>query len=554
VTAIILATLNAKYIHASLGLRYLAANMGPLADQTAVLEFTIDQRPLAVAEAILAQDPSIVGLGVYIWNVELSRQVFELLRCLAPELTLVVGGPEVSHELDDQAWLGELDYVITGEADEAFPTLCARVLGGRRPLQRVIAGGLPDLETLRLPYPLYETADLGRRMLYVEASRGCPYRCEFCLSSLDKKVRAFPLEPLLEAFDALMVRGARNFKFVDRTFNLDLRRSAAILEYFLARIGDHPDLFLHFEMVPDRLPDGLRALITRFPAGALQFEIGIQSLDPEVGARIQRRQDLGRTFENLRFLREETGAHLHTDLIIGLPGEGLEGFAAGLDRLIDAGVQEVQVGVLKRLRGTPIARHAEAFGMVFEPRPPNAILRSELIDFATMQRLKRFAQVWDTFWNRGQFPSAMAHLFGRDPAVSDPALEPAPAPEPDPAALESDPAALESDPTALESDPTGPSPFARTLAFSDWLFATAGRVYSIALPKRARYLAAYLVEHHGLNREQAQVLFDADFERAGRSAPTLWIEPRSRADARTQTQTQAGASLRARQTEHLRHA
>lgn len=479
--AIVLATLNAKYIHAAFGLRYLLANLGPLRERAVIHEYTIHERPLDIAEAILAARPRIVGLGVYIWNVEPTRALVELLRALAPELVIVVGGPEVSHELDDQPWLAAVDYVVQGEGEDAFARLCARVLAGQRPLTRRIDGGLPELAELALPYALYDDADLAERVLYVEASRGCPYRCEFCLSSLDRKVRAFPLDALLAAFDRLLARGARQFKFVDRTFNLDLSRSAAILEFFLARL--RPGLFLHFELVPDRLPDGLRALISQFPPASLQFEIGIQTLDDEVGRRIQRRQRVDRTFQNLAFLREQTEVHLHVDLIMGLPGETVECFGAGLDRLVASGVQEIQVGLLKRLRGTPIGRHSDAFGQVYDPRPPYGLLRSDVIDFATMQRLRRFAQVWDSFWNRGDFPRTMRRLW------------------------------------------QGGSPFWRSLELSDWLFASAGRVHSISLQNRARYLARHLVEVHELASEEVEGLLAADFEAAGRSAPTLARDP-----------------------------
>lgn len=502
-SAIVLATINAKFIHAAFGLRYLAANMGALADDTRVLEFTLDQRPVAIAERILAESPSVVGLGVYIWNAEPTARLVELLRRLAPELTLVVGGPEVSHEIDAQPWLGEVDYIITGEADRAFAELCARIREGRRPLQRVIDGGLPDLDALALPYSLYSDDDLRHRMLYVEASRGCPYRCEFCLSSLDKRVRAFDLPRLLAAFDTLLARGARRFKFVDRTFNLDLRRSAAILRFFSERLTTHPDLFLHFELVPDRLPAELREPIAAFPPGTLQFEIGVQTLDPEVGARIQRRQNLDRTFDNLRFLRRETGVHLHVDLIIGLPGESIEGFAAGLDRLLAAGVQEVQVGVLKRLRGTPIQRHTEPFGLVFDPRPPYAILRSDALDFPTMRRLQRFALVWDVFWNRGRFTGAMRRLWSEG------------------------------------------SPFWRTLAFSDWLFARVGRVHAISLSNRARHLAHYLVEVGGLERAEVEAVLEADFARGSKpkSVPRLWADDRGRSPSQSGTPTRQARHL-----------
>jgi radical SAM superfamily enzyme YgiQ (UPF0313 family) len=503
---IILATLNAKYIHTAFGLRYLLANMGELRPRTRLLEFTIQQRPSDIVEAILAESPRIVGLGVYIWNVSQTQAVVSLLERVAPEVTIVLGGPEVSYEIEDQPWLSSADFVITGEGDLAFRELCERLESGRRPLQRVIDGGLPSLDELVLPYAEYRDHDVAHRIAYVEASRGCPYRCEFCLSSLDKKVRTFPLERLLGAFDDLLERGVRHFKFVDRTFNLDLKRSIAILEYFLDRL--RPGLFLHFELVPDRLPEALREPISRFPPGVLQFEVGIQSLDDEVGKRISRRQKLDATFDNLRYLREDAGVHLHTDLIIGLPGEGIESFGRGLDRLVASGVQEVQVGVLKRLRGTPISRHSEDFDMVYDARAPYEIMRNANIGFADMQRMKRFALVWDTFWNQGNFQSSMRALWG------------------------------------------DASPFERTLAFSDWLFGEAGRVHAMSLHNRARYLLTYCVRELGLDRSESADRLAADYLAAGRKNPGI-VEPFPRSDPDATAEDTVSKTIPARQGRHL---
>jgi hypothetical protein len=495
-------------MHTAFGLRYLQANMGELGARTQLLEFTIQERPADIVEAILAHAPRIVGLGVYIWNCTQTRAVVQLIRAVAPQVTVVLGGPEVSHELEEQPWLNSADFVIKGEGDLAFVELCRRLESGKRPLQRVIEGGLPDLESLTLPYSLYSDHDLAHRIVYVEASRGCPYRCEFCLSSLDKKVRTFDLEPLLSAFDDLLERGVDHFKFVDRTFNLDLGRSIAIMEFFLERL--RPGLFLHFEMVPDRLPEELRAPILRFPPGVLQFEVGIQSLDEEVGRRISRRQNLERTFDNLRFLREEAGVHLHTDLIIGLPGEDIDSFGRGLDRLVASGVQEVQVGVLKRLRGTPISRHSESFRMVYDSLPPYEILSNDAISFADMQRMKRFALVWDTYWNQGNFQGSMRTLWGEG------------------------------------------SPFGQSLAFSDWLFASAGRVHSISLNNRARYLFTYLVRELGLDLERTREQLAEDYAAAGRKNPGI-VAPfpeKKGAEAARGTGAKTG-KIPARQERHL---
>ncbi len=228
-------------------------------------------------------------------------------------------------------------------------------------------------------------------MIYVEASRGCPFSCEFCLSSLDVPVRNVPLAPFLAEMQRLLDRGVSQFKFVDRTFNLNLNVSRSILQFFLERY--RPGLFLHFEMIPDRLPEPLRELIRQFPPGALQFEVGIQTFDEQVAQRISRRQDNQKLAENLRFLREETGVHVHADLIVGLPGETLESFAAGFDRLVALGPQEIQVGLLKRLRGTPIVRHDSPNGPWSTARTPLPYEVLQTRGHRFSQRMQRAAAV-----------------------------------------------------------------------------------------------------------------------------------------------------------------
>ncbi len=467
---IVLATLNAKFIHAAFGLRYLLANLGELRPRAVIAEFDINQRPLEIVERILAHRPRIVGLGVYIWNVRETTAVVAILKRLQPELVVILGGPEVSYETGQQEISHLADAVITGEADLKFAEVCRTLLAGRPIAAKFLAAELPDLVGLTLPYEEYTETDIAHRIVYVEASRGCPFECEFCLSSLDIPVRAFPLEPLLAALERLLARGVRHFKFVDRTFNLNLRTSTAILDFF--RAHHTPGLFLHFELVPDRLPADLRTTIAAFPAGALQFEVGIQTFNPDVAARISRRQDYARLAENLRFLREQTGVHVHADLIFGLPGETLESFAAGFDRLLALRPHEIQVGLLKRLRGTPIIRHDEEWGMVYSPLPPYELLRNRQLDFSTVQRVRRLARFWDLVANSGRFPTTAPWLWAG-----------------------------------------ASSAFNAFLRFSDWLYARAGRQHAIALPRLAGFIAEYLSGERGVDVGQVKRSMQQDLDR-----------------------------------------
>ncbi len=410
---IVLATLNARYIHSAFGLRYLKANLGDYAERCEIQEFTLESRPEDVVENILSSQPNVVGFGVYIWNSVQTERVVALLKAVAPELVVVLGGPEVSYENTDQKIVKLADYVITGWGETSFRELLSGLDEKQAPDDKIITGIQPKLEHIAMPYHLYSDDDIRNRVLYVEASRGCPFKCEFCLSALDKTAWPFDLDKFLEQMDILHARGARHFKFVDRTFNLKIKNSLRILEFFLERMSD--DLFLHFEVVPDHLPEALKEMIVKFPAGSLQFEIGIQTFNPEVQARISRRQDNQQAKTNLTWIRENTQAYIHADLIFGLPGESLESFASSFNQLYALNPHEVQVGILKRLKGSPIIRHTEQHQLVFNPNPPFSILSSDTVNYSNVQFVNRFARYWDLVGNSGRFKASLILLLSDAP-------------------------------------------------------------------------------------------------------------------------------------------
>lgn len=409
-TNIILTTLNARYIHSAFGLRYLFANLGDLQSQALIKEFTIHERPIDIAEKLLAYQPKIIGFSVYIWNITEITQTVALIKQISPNIIIVLGGPEVSHLPDKPEVVDKVDYVITGAGEISFTHLCEQILSRKKPLNTIIRGESVPLEQLTLPYDFYTDDDIRNRLIYVEASRGCPFKCEFCLSSLDKTSKPFELDAFLNEMDKLIKRGARNFKFIDRTFNLKVSTSVAILEFFLARMTD--DLYLHFEVVPDNLPDKLKAALKLFPANSLQFEIGVQTFDSEIQTLISRKQDNKKTCENLRWLREHTGAHIHADLIFGLPSDNLNNFAKSFDQLVELHPQEIQLGLLKRLRGAPLNRHIDKYLMQYSETPPYTILQTKDIDFSTLQAVNRFARYWDMIANSGRFKFTLPIILG----------------------------------------------------------------------------------------------------------------------------------------------
>jgi len=305
----------------------------------------------------------------------------------------------------------------------------------------------------------------------------------------------------LGELEALHARGARLFKFVDRTFNLNIKTSLKIMQFFLDKLAVHPDdpVFAHFEVVPDHLPDALKDGIRKFPPGTLQFEIGIQSFNPDVQALVSRKQNNEKAAENIRWLCENSHAHMHVDLIAGLPGEDVASFARGFDRLLALQPHEIQFGILKRLRGTPIIRHTEQYGLIFDPHPPYTILATDRIDFNQMQQLVRFARYWDLVANSGRF----AHTL----------------------------------PLILRE-----SPFANFMRLSNWLYATTDATNRIALERLAVLVGQWLVLE-GMEQEQVATVLRSDY--AGQANTKLKTQALKKAEGK------AEHALPQRQARHL---
>ncbi|MFA7091862.1 MAG: DUF4080 domain-containing protein, partial [Arcobacteraceae bacterium] len=404
---IILTTLNARYSHTSLGLRYLLANLKELKKEAEILEFVINSSVQTIAEQILEKNPKIIGIAVYIWNALDVCELVKTIKKVSPQTIVVLGGPEVSFQ-PLRVNFDSADYIICGEGEVSFYTLCRELLDGTCQQPRTIHSAKVDLENIVLPYEDYSDFDIKNRHIYVENARGCPYECEFCLSSIDEKMRYLDIDVFLNEMEKLWQRGARNFKFIDRTFNIKISYAKAILNYFLSKDEEY---FLHFEVIPDNFPQELRALIKEFKKGCLQLEVGIQTLNLDVAKAIKRHLNIPKIKDNLQFLSQETHAHMHIDLIIGLPSETVESFGRNLNELYTLCTGEIQVGILKKLSGTTLDRHDKIYGMVYNDSPPYDILKNDLISFPLMQELKRFARFWDIVYNSGNFQKTTALLF-----------------------------------------------------------------------------------------------------------------------------------------------
>jgi len=467
VAGIVLCTINAKWIHPSLALRLLKANLPPdiPADDCAILEFALRQPLAEKTSAILAQAPKILALSVSVWN---HNATLELLGALEEagwpaRPVIVLGGPEITGLMRDDAipaLFRYADFVIGGEGEAIFAELCRAVLkdpeAAKKRFGKYINAGNVQLAAIKGAYELYSDEDIHRKLIYVEASRGCPYACAFCQSAVDAgnnnqqnaavypvrefpvrefPVREFPIEEFLDNLEKLLRRcndggtdsqvKTRTVKFLDRSFNVNIPRALRILEFCLAKTAQpefQNTLQFHFEMVPAVFPTELRNMLALFPPGSLRLEIGIQSFNPLSCALIKRNSSPERELETIKFLREKTNAVIHADLIAGLPGEDINSFGRGFDCLWialtaniippcedpsenilqTAAPFEIQPGILKCLPGTPIRVMAEtgSFAVRYNNAPPYDVIETDCLSVTDMEKIKNFARFWELIVNR----------------------------------------------------------------------------------------------------------------------------------------------------------
>jgi len=485
VALIVLSTINAKWIHPSLALRLLKANLPPDLrhgdEDSVILEFALRQ-PLAEKTAvILAEAPRILAISVSVWNHEAT---LELLRALeevwdkpgtlsednSPVIAkpvIVLGGPEVSGLVatlgmnpqatgesgvqgDEPELFRHADFVIRGEGEAVFAELCRAILedpaemplaakkqAAQKRYGKYIKANPVDPAVIKDGYDLYTGEDLRQKLIYVESVRGCPFSCAFCQSAAEP-VREFPLEEFLDRLEKLLQRGLEDsaveksvknkkpektttIKFLDRSFNANIPRALRILEFCLAKTdgANAGSRFqFHFEIVPAIFPPELRCLLTRFPPGSIRLETGIQSFNPQTCAAIHRASNPEKELEALTFLRKETNAIVHADLIAGLPGEGIESFGRGFDMLWTAlngsaingngdnggktAPFEIQLGILKCLPGTPIHAMAKSgeFAVTYNKHPPYEVIETDCLSAADMEKIKNFARFWELIVNR----------------------------------------------------------------------------------------------------------------------------------------------------------
>jgi radical SAM superfamily enzyme YgiQ (UPF0313 family) len=405
----ILVAIDAKYIHQNLAVRSLMANTTFLVE---LKEFTIKDDPKRIAAALMEEQPDVLGFSVYLWNVRLVESILSLIR---PNMhaKIVLGGPEVTY--DDARWIETnlADYVVLGEGELAFDGLLRCIEMGKEPSdipniafhRRVDAPRLEpirDLTRLKSPYPtMMSDNDIQTRIQYVEASRGCPYRCSYCLASLEKPLRFFPIERVKTDLSMLIDHGAKTIKFLDRTFNAN-KRLIELIEFLIDRARD--DLSIQFEITGDLFSEDIVDYVNaRAPKGLFRFEIGVQSTSDETNRLVDRRQDTPRLFSVVRKLQNAGVVDLHLDLIAGLPGETLHRFRQTFDETYALGAKELQLGILKLLKGTKLRAQARRFGYVYDDESPYVMKSSDCLSAAELEVILAVEVMLDRLHNKGFF-------------------------------------------------------------------------------------------------------------------------------------------------------
>ncbi len=423
---ILLTTLHAKFVHASLALPCLAAYCEQHAGILPVIrEFTINEQHHRVLQAIVTEEADVVAFSCYIWNVTATMRLAAELKQVRPQTFIVLGGPEVSYTTcyllhDNPA----IDCIVCGEGETTFAELAGLLhkYDGEvppKPLLAELSGItcrigdeiisapsrrlLVDLDAIPSPFTA-GLVDLAKPLIYYESSRGCPFSCAFCISSLEQGVRSFSMTRIESDLLFLMEQKVGTVKLVDRTFNYDAARADAIWGYILRQ---NTDANFHFEIAADLLTDANIELLRRAPAGQFQFEIGVQSTLNETLDQVGRRSNLERLFRNVARLRAETGVIIHLDLVAGLPGEDLDGFEGSLQKLLDAGPHHIQVELLKVLKGAPMRQIATEQCYAFSATPPYSILRTPWLTYEEIGRIDTISRLLDLYYNSAQFTTTL---------------------------------------------------------------------------------------------------------------------------------------------------
>lgn len=420
---VVLSTLNSKFIHSSLALRYLKAYGEAHGQAYDIVEYTINMPVLHILSDITEHDIDILGFACYIWNIEMTLHVVDMVKAVRPDIKIVLGGPEVSFTADELLErCPNIDYIVQGEGEEAFHALVTALQLGNDGLDPVIPGvrgrrdgsilgsaevvEVRDLSTIPFPYTEEDMEDLEHKIIYYESSRGCPFSCQYCLSGNKNTVRFFPQERTLEELQWFIDHGVKQVKFVDRTFNCAPHHHRPLMEFM--RDSD-TDMNFHLEMEPELMTEWETNILCETPPGRIQIEVGVQSTHKKTLDAINRYNDWPYIQKSIRPIIQAGRTHVHMDLIVGLPHEDFNRFGQSFNDLFSLQPHALQIGFLKLLKGSGVRRMRE-YKYVADPLAPYEVLSTHVLPYDDVRFLKYFEDVFERFYNSERFRTTFGYI------------------------------------------------------------------------------------------------------------------------------------------------
>lgn len=420
---VVLSTLNSKFIHSSLALRYLKAYGEAHGQAYDIVEYTINMPVLHILSDITEHDIDVLGFACYIWNIEMTLHVVDMVKAVRPDIKIVLGGPEVSFTADELLErCPNIDYIVQGEGEEAFHALVTALQLGNDGLNPVIPGvrgrrdgsilgsleavEVSDLSSIPFPYTEEDMDDLEHKIIYYESSRGCPFSCQYCLSGNKNTVRFFPQERTLEELQWFIDHGVKQVKFVDRTFNCAPHHHRPLMEFM--RDSD-TDMNFHLEMEPELMTEWETNILCETPPGRIQIEVGVQSTHKKTLDAINRYNDWPYIQKSIRPIIQAGRTHVHMDLIVGLPHEDFKRFGQSFNDLFSLQPHALQIGFLKLLKGSGVRRMRE-YKYVADPLAPYEVLSTHVLPYDDVRFLKYFEDVFERFYNSERFRTTFGYI------------------------------------------------------------------------------------------------------------------------------------------------
>lgn len=419
---VLLVSLNAKYIHSSLALRYIAAYCREFKENLEVLELTINHEENDLIKQIYKKNPDVIGFSCYIWNMDMIETLIPILKKIMPHTKIVLGGPEVSY--NGQALFERLpiDMIMENEGEPIWHDYMNHLVDHHIELSEIEGIIYRDskgqvitnpkrkpMAMADVPFVYEDLSGLEHKIMYYEASRGCPFSCQYCLSSAEKGVRYLPLERIKEELAYFLHHKVKQIKFVDRTFNANKKIAMAIWEYIIA--NDNGKTNFHFEIAAELMDDEMFTLLKHARDGLIQFEIGVQSTNPEVLKIIKRPMPFEEIREVALKIKEIGNIHQHLDLIAGLPLEDYSSFKKSFNDVISLRPQQFQLGFLKLLKGSGLRRDAEKYGIVYKEKAPYEVLYTKEMPYDSMLRLHQIEEMLERYYNSERFHYTLEYLY-----------------------------------------------------------------------------------------------------------------------------------------------